>query len=150
MSVWTHGESVKLKKGMTFPSFPDLSWHVYFSKKHLFLGVQNLLNNSNPSVLNAHPVPSCNKDTGEKARLRQRTRGVFVAVSGGGNILYFNPIYKYVNFTACEHAFWVLLKICQHCRHSLLICYYGSPSSLLQAIPVNIYTHVLVNIPYSL
>ena len=37
----------------------------------------------------------CNKDTGEKARLRQRARGHFVAVTGGGNILCFNPIYKY-------------------------------------------------------
>ena len=36
----------------------------------------------------------CNKDTGEKSRLHQRSRGLFAVVSGGGNILYFNPIFK--------------------------------------------------------
>ena len=36
----------------------------------------------------------CNKDTGEKSRLCQRSRGLFAVVSGGGNILYFNPLFK--------------------------------------------------------
>lgn len=36
----------------------------------------------------------CNKDTGEKARLRQRSRGHFLCVTGGGHITYFDPIFK--------------------------------------------------------
>ncbi|CAG2206275.1 unnamed protein product [Mytilus edulis] len=36
----------------------------------------------------------CNKDTGEKARLRQRSRGHFVCVTGGGHIQYFEPLFK--------------------------------------------------------
>ncbi|XP_063436561.1 uncharacterized protein LOC134717993 [Mytilus trossulus] len=35
-----------------------------------------------------------NKDTGEKARLRQRSRGHFVCVTGGGHIQYFEPLFK--------------------------------------------------------
>lgn len=40
------------------------------------------------------PVEKCNKDTGEKARLRQRSRGHFICVTGGGHITYFDPIFK--------------------------------------------------------
>lgn len=36
----------------------------------------------------------CNKDTGEKARLRQRSRGHFLCATGGGHITYFDPIFK--------------------------------------------------------
>lgn len=39
----------------------------------------------------------CNKDTGEKARLRQRSRGHFLCVTGGGHITYFDPIFKWEN-----------------------------------------------------
>lgn len=36
----------------------------------------------------------CNKDTGEKARLRQRSRGHMVAVTGSLHIMYWNPLFK--------------------------------------------------------
>nr|XP_022311118.1 uncharacterized protein LOC111116419 [Crassostrea virginica] len=36
----------------------------------------------------------CNKDTGEKARLRQRSRGHFLCVTGGGHITCFDQIFK--------------------------------------------------------
>ena len=39
-------------------------------------------------------VKLCNKDKGHKAKLRQRSRGHFMCVTGGGHIMFFNPQYK--------------------------------------------------------
>ena len=36
----------------------------------------------------------CNKETGEKQRLRKWTRGVWMCVSGGGLIQTWQPLYK--------------------------------------------------------
>ena len=37
---------------------------------------------------------SCNKETGEKQRLRKWTRGVWMCVGGGGLIQTWQPLYK--------------------------------------------------------
>ncbi|XP_060583999.1 uncharacterized protein LOC132740163 [Ruditapes philippinarum] len=61
----------------------------------IYQGTAELINKYEVETLNTiSPKTACNKDTGEKGRLRQRARGHFAAVSGGGNILCFNPIYK--------------------------------------------------------
>ena len=39
----------------------------------------------------------CNKDTGNKARLRRWSRGFLVTVTGGGIIKHFAPLYKAEN-----------------------------------------------------
>lgn len=55
-----------------------------------------MVSNMTRETFDDHSVPddSCNKDTGEKARLRQRSRGHFICVTGGGHIQYFDPIFK--------------------------------------------------------
>nr|XP_022315777.1 uncharacterized protein LOC111119663 [Crassostrea virginica]XP_022315778.1 uncharacterized protein LOC111119663 [Crassostrea virginica] len=59
-------------------------------------GTKPLVERFNKNVLNSRDgaSQSCNKDTGEKSRLRQRSRGHFVSVTGGGHILQFNPLFK--------------------------------------------------------
>eukprot|EP00105_Crassostrea_gigas_P020716 XP_011439576.1 PREDICTED: uncharacterized protein LOC105336802 isoform X2 [Crassostrea gigas] len=60
-----------------------------------FQGTDKLVRKFHQHVLNSNQeLPSCNKDTGEKSRLRQRSRGHFVTVTGGGHILQFNPLFK--------------------------------------------------------
>ena len=41
-------------------------------------------------------LTTCNKDTGEKKRQQQWTRGVWFCVSSGGHIQMWQPLYKYV------------------------------------------------------
>ena len=63
---------------------------------YFVLGTESLIKKIPVDTLNdLQPDDKCNKDTGEKGRLRQRARGHFAAVTGGGNIICFNPIYKY-------------------------------------------------------
>ncbi|XP_071125993.1 uncharacterized protein [Mytilus edulis] len=59
-----------------------------------YQGTEQLLKKLGPSAVNDVPEDLCNKDTGEKSHMRQRARGHVVVVSGGGNILYWNPVYK--------------------------------------------------------
>ena len=83
-----------------------------FSNKQ---GVAPLIQSFDADILNMrYRKPSCNKDTGEKARLRQRSRGVFITVSGGGNILQFQPLYKSESpsqvFMLTVNLIWAELK----------------------------------------
>ena len=39
-------------------------------------------------------LPTCNKNTKGTGHLRSYARGTLVYCSGGGNIMYFNPLYK--------------------------------------------------------
>ena len=68
--------------------------YITIHKPILLSGTDDIVKKMRPTTFKGDRSVVCNKDTGEKSRLRQRSRGVFVAVTGGGNILYFNPIYK--------------------------------------------------------
>ncbi|KAJ8028216.1 hypothetical protein HOLleu_30395 [Holothuria leucospilota] len=62
----------------------------------------------------------CNKDTGDKKPLNQRSRGHMVAVSPGGHILMFNPLYR--SESPSQALLFMLSVVC--------LCLGGAPETL--------------------